>query len=600
MRARRGGAIQRKTRFCFSGRVLLLSFMFCVGAWSPALVTAQDFENWLKAGQPQNAAGQTTSSALQARPAISGTHKSPVVNGLEQQTSETLKAVGADRLSQRITLDTALPLQPPRNVPEILTQLHEMTGVDFLVTCGEVPAQALNFDKIPLREALDALLLPLNLTWEEQGGIVLVKREKVEEQAVQLNDAEVQIFKTFQRKRWFERLLFSSLPKNVPVSPFRVDEQRNVLCLTAGKARVEALERFLETLRPFGKPDLQGLLILLTPRGEAENIRQELEIVEARNYASTAGVKRVFHTGGDYLVLEPVPGVSPELEKALSLALEQGRLQIPNQLDTLEIHLDSIKPGDVQSPEYQKFFRRVYGELEALLYQGVSRPVALQDGRKLLPARESLEQNNDARLTVVDFPHRIAAVQRYLERAKREAEVAPAVPTPTSEPSVPSQNSPETRGVSRGGGEERMEIVQLRYQTPATMATLLDQIHPARGNTRLAARRARRPVTEELVTEFTLHNPEDERVWRDLAVRLVRVAGDETGAMSSGGAQTRRESECELAVRTGIRGSQRLTLREYDSQVLDNYELTAIRIRVGGGRAGGSVTIRARYFPPVY
>jgi hypothetical protein len=278
--------------------------------------------------------------------------------------------------------------------------------------------------------------------------------------------------------------------------------------------------------------------------------------------------------------------------------LEQGRLRVPDRLDTLEIHLDSIKPGDTQSPEYQKFLRRVYDELESLLYTGVSRSVAAQDGRKLLPARESWGQNAEILLTVVDFPHRIAAVQRYLERARREAEAAPVPPTPTPAP-VSFSNS-GSRGIARGDGGERMEIVQLRYQTPATMVSLLDQVHPARENTRPAARRTRRPAMEEFVTEFTLHNPEDERVWRDLTVRLVRVTGDETGGSSGGGAQTRRESECELAVRTAIRGSQRLTLREYDSQVLDNYELTALRIRVGGGRAGGSVTIRVRYLPSTY
>jgi hypothetical protein len=100
------------------------------------------------------------------------------------------------------------------------------------------------------------------------------------------------------------------------------------------------------------------------------------------------------------------------------------------------------------------------------------------------------------------------------------------------------------------------------------------------------------------LTEFTLHSPENEHVWRDLVVRLVRVAGEVPESGASESISPRRESSCELAVRTNIRGTQRLTLREYDSQVLDNYELTVIRIRLGGGRAGGSVSLRVRYLPP--
>ncbi|HNY25985.1 MAG TPA: hypothetical protein PKH31_01260 [Candidatus Sumerlaeota bacterium] len=602
MRAGWDGVLQAGKRVFVLEWVLGLSFLMWGGGLCGAGVSAQDFENWLRAAGPQNKAGQATSSTVQARPIISGTQKAPGGNNLEQQTSGTQKTVGVDRLAQRVTLDTATPRQSPRNVPEILTQLHELTGVDFLVTCGEVPAQVLHFDKIPLREALDALLLPSNLTWEEQGGIILVKREKLEEQVIRLTDAEVQIFKTFEKKRWFERQLFNSLPKNAPAPSFAVDEPQGVLRLTAGKAWIEALGRFLDTLRQSGQPDLRGLLILLAPRGEVENIRRELESVQTQDYAATAGAKRVFRTGGDYLVLEPASVSSPELEKALSRAVEQGRLQVPDQLDTLEIQLDSIKSGDSQSPEYQKFLRRVYDELETLLYQGVSRSAASQDGRKLLPARESLGQNGEVRLTVVDFPHRIAAVQRYLERAKREAEAAPVIPVQTPAPVSSSKNRSGLSEIGGGDGSERVEILQLRYQTPATMAGLLDQVYPARASRARSgvSSRARRAVTEGSLTEFTLTNPEDERVWRDLTVRLVRVTGDETGVTPAGGTQTRRESECELAVRTAIRGSQRLTLREYDSQTLDNYELTALRIRVGGGRAGGSVTLRVRYLPSVY
>jgi hypothetical protein len=305
MRAGGWGAVEKAKRVFLSGRVLWLSFLLWSGVWSLAFVTAQDFENWFKAASPKSTVGQTSSSLLQARSAISGKQQSPERNGLEKQTSETLKTVGTDRLAQQVTLDTASSLQSPRNVPEILTQLHEMTGVDFLVTCGEVPAQTLRFDKIPLRKALDALLLPSNLTWEEQGGVVLVKREKIEEQAIRLTDAEVQIFKAFEKKRWFERQIFSSLPKNAPAPSFGVDEQQGVLRLTAGKAWIGALERFLETLRQSGNPDLSGLSILLTLPGEAESIRRELEDVEAQDYPATAGAKRIFRTGGDYLVLEP-------------------------------------------------------------------------------------------------------------------------------------------------------------------------------------------------------------------------------------------------------------------------------------------------------
>jgi hypothetical protein len=593
MRAGRDRVLQVAKRVFVLEWVLGLSFLIWGGGLCGAGVSAQDFENWLKASGPQNKVGLATTSTVQTRPAISGTQKSP-----EQQTSPTQTTFEADRLAQRVTFDTAAPRQSSRNVPEILTQLHEMTGVDFLVTCGEVPVQALRFEKTPLREVLDALLLPSNLTWEEQGGIILVKREKLEEQAIRLTDAEVQIFKTFEKKRWFERLLFNSLPKNAPTPSFAVDESQGVLRLTAGKAWSEAVGRFLDTLRQSGQPDLRGLLILLAPRREAENIRRELESVQAQDYAVTAGTKRVFRTGGDYLVLEPASVSSPELEKALALAIEQGRLQAPDQLDTLEIQLDSIKSGDSQSPEYRKFLRRVYDELETLLYQGVSRSTALQDGRKLLPARETLGENGEVRLTVVDFPHRIAAVQRYLERARREAEAAPVLQVQTPAPVSSSTSRSGLAGMGGGAGSERMEIVQLRYQTPATMAGLLDQVYPARAS-RARSSVSRRAGTEGSLTEFTLTNPEDERVWHDLTVRLVRVTGDETGVTPAGGTQTRRESECELAVRTAVRGSQRLTLREYDSQTLDNYELTALRIRVGGGRAGGSVTLRVRYLPPV-
>lgn len=600
MRAGGDRVLQAAKRVFVLEGVLGLSLLMGGGGLCGTGASAQDFENWLKAGS-QNRAGQATTSTVQARPALSGTQKPLEMKAPEQQTSATRTTLEADRLAQRVTLDTAAPRQSPRNVPEILTQLHEMTGVDFLVTCGEVPAQALHFENTPLREVLDALLLPSSLTWEEQGGIILVKREKLEEQTVRLTDAEVQVFKTFEKKRWFERLLFRSLPKNAPTPSLALDESQGVLRLTAGKAWIEALGQFLDTLRQSGPPDLRGLLILLAPRGEVENIRRELESVQAQDYTATAGTKRVFRTGGDYLVLEPASAPSPELEKALSLAIEQGRLQVPDQLDTLEIQLDSIKSGDSQSPEYRKFLRRVYDELETLLYQGVSRSAASQDGRKLLPARETLGQNGEVRLTVVDFPHRIAAVQRYLERARREAEAAPVLPAQTPAPVSSSTSRSGLAGMGGGAGSERMEIVQLRYQTPATMAGLLDQVYPARASRARSSvsGQARRAVAEGFLTEFTLTNPEDERVWRDLTVRLVRVTGDETGVAPAEGTQTRRESECELAVRTAVRGSQRLTLREYDSQTLDNYELTALRIRVGGGRAGGSVTFRVRYLPPV-
>jgi hypothetical protein len=272
----------------------------------------------------------------------------------------------------------------------------------------------------------------------------------------------------------------------------------------------------------------------------------------------------------------------------------EGRTPVTHQLDTLEIHLDTLKPELAQTPGFHEFCRRLYDAIEKLLYTGVSRSVAAQDGRKLLPSREHLEQSSVTQLTVVDFPHRIAAVQRYLERAKRETEITSTSRTQTS---LSAPVSPASRP-SRRRDAERMEIVPLRYQPPATMAAMLDQVYASRGNNRLTtARRSRRPAEEAFVTEFTLHSPENEHVWRDLVVRLVRVAGEVPESDASGSASPRRESSCELAVRTNIRGTQRLTLSEYDSQVLDNYELTVIRIRLGGGRAGGSVSLRVRYLP---
>jgi hypothetical protein len=314
------------------------------------------------------------------------------------------------------------------------------------------------------------------------------------EQMLRLTDAEVRIFKTFQNQHWFNHLLFAPLSTTVPPPPWRVDEQQGVLYLTAGKTRLKTLEKFLGSLRQSGKPDLRGNMILLAPPGQAGEIHQELQEAEARDYTRPPDKKRTMHTGGDYLVLESTQTASPEVEKTLTRAIEGGRLQNPNELDTLEIHLDTLKPELAQTPGFHEFCRRLYDAIEKLLYTGVSRSVAAQDGRKLLPSREHLEQSSVTQLTVVDFPHRIAAVQRYLERAKRETEI-----TSTSfqtQTSLSAPVSPASRP-SRRRDAERMEIVQLRYQTPATMAALLDQVYASRGNNRLTtARRSRRPAEE--------------------------------------------------------------------------------------------------------
>lgn len=443
-------------------------------------------------------------------------------NALELQ-----KEVNANnKLETAVTYDSA----GPKTLVEYLQAMSLITDISFYVADGvdsELRVTA-KFDGTTLQDALDIVLLPIGLKWHRTGDVVTVTTD-LHNKFYNLTPDQVQRLKPLLENRTLQRFLYG--PEGVP--PMRnvellLDDRENMLVVTDSAENLNKIEAFLKDLQVDAPQQLVFKNWKIRPE-EGERIKALVEaIVKVNSDAAWDLDRRVVVDGDDLIVKDSADNVA----KIEQLLLDKNFLKkLEDQ--TLGVQTYSLIPREPIGPENVEQARdmaqSIVTVVKTILYSQSGEESAAAEGRRFWYDPNTLQ------LTITDFPNNLEIVSDYLK-------------------SLPTLSA----------SEQKSEIIWLKHQTASEMKGLLDQVLGLNG-TGIGGGSA---ASGNEITKTV--RKEGELVFGDLRIRVRRIEGNDENDDS--------DDSADLIVRTAT-SSQDLTLEEYQTEFVDEYEITAEDIR---------------------
>ncbi len=459
---------------------------------------------------------------------------------LQKEVSST------NKLETAVTYDSA----GQKTLVEFLQAMSLITDINFYVADGvdaDLSVTA-KFDQTVLQDALDIVLLPVGLKWHRTGDVVSVTTD-LHNKFYNLTPAQVGRLKPLLENRTLQRYLYG--PEGLP--PMRnvellLDDRENLLIVTDSAENLNKIEAFLKDLQVDAPQQLVFKNWKIRPE-EGQRIKALVEaIVKVNSDAAWDLDRRVVVDGDDLIVKDSAENVA----KIEQLLLDKNFLKkLENQ--TLGVQSYSLVPREPIGPENVEQARdmaqSIVTVVKTILYSQSGEESAAAEGRRFWYDPNSLQ------LTITDNPGNLEIVSDYLK-------------------SLPTLSS----------SEQKSEIIFLKHQTAVEMKTLLDQVLGLGAGLGRVGGGVGNSVTKTVRTEGEL-------IFGDLNIRVRRIEGQpDTGGGGGGGGNNQRSAE--LIVRTAT-SSQDLTLEEFDTEFVDEYEITAEDIRPSDAGSGeGSVRLR--------
>ncbi len=456
---------------------------------------------------------------------------------------ELQKEVSAtNKLETAVTYDSA----GQKTLVEFLQAMSLITDISFYVADGvdsELRVTA-KFDQTVLQDALDIVLLPVGLKWHRTGDVVTITTD-LHNKFYNLTPDQVARLKPLLENRTLQRYLYG--PEGVP--PMRnvellLDDRENLLVVTDSVENLNKIEAFLKDLQVDAPQQLVFKNWKIRPE-EGQRIKALVEaIVKVNSEAAWDLDRRVVVDGDDLIVKDTADNVA----KIEQLLLDKNFLKkLEDQ--TLGVQTYSLIPREPIGPENVEQARdmaqSIVTVVKTILYSQSGEQAAASEGRRFWYDPNTLQ------LTVTDFPANLEIVSDYLK-------------------SLPTLSS----------SEEKSEIIWLKHQTAPEMKGLLEQVLGLSGG------RFGSGVSSGNYVTKTIRVGQDPITFGDLAVRLIRVENNDFN--------NDNDDTAELRVRTAT-NSQDLTLEEFQTEFIDEYEITAEDIRpstTGDTEGEGSARLR--------
>jgi len=447
------------------------------------------------------------------------------------------------KLDEKITIE----VKEGTKLRDFLNTLSFVSGINFVVVQGADATVAAKFEDKPLREILDAVLLPNGLNWTQKGDIVTIAPDLRPRVFLLDSDTFLKVKRLYETNE-LQKLLWSS--ENPPTRgvELQLDDSRSAVILKDSPSNIAKLESLLAQLRRAPAPKLTTRIYSV--RSDlADNVKTLVEaMLKSESKTPFESQRRVIvakHEGGAELI---VKGTEDNVRKVEQLLSDRNFLKRLSEED-IEVYTVNLTPRDIfkANPEQvETFARNIKEVVETMLYHDKGMAQARAEGRRLWFDPATLQ------LTITDSPSNIRKVAEFIQSL------------PQLEP------------------KRRSKIIFLEYANAGDLASQIEEILGIGPGVAAGGAAAGNEAT------FTLR-VEDERTFRDLNVRLTRV--NENDPIDD------NDDSCELVVRTSTAQSSDLTIDEYHSETFEDYEILVEDVKPSPTPGEGRVKIRVTYRP---
>ncbi len=465
-----------------------------------------------------------------------------------EEEFESKEETAMRKLSSLVTIETKRPI-PLR---DFLRNLYIITDIDFYIAEGVEATVEGKFEDKPLKEVLDTVLEPIGLKWERKPGTdIIVVSPELKPYVQQLTSAQLSKIKALMDRKVLQQMLWG--PQGEPSIKgveLTIDERESLLMMVDSKENIEKVKAFLSDLEKEAPPTLDWRSYKIDPQ-QGDKIKAILEaLLEVEKPTPYSRERRIL-ISGDELIIKDIP---ENILKAEEILTDRDFIKKIKE-ETLIAEVFDITPENATQEnitQVEDFGNYVKTVVENMLYAKTGRSAAEAEGRRLW-LRSYIEPPDKPKLTltVVDYPSNIESIADLIARL------------------------PE---VKKG---MRSEIVYLKYASAADMATYLEIVLGITAGAEIGA-----PGGEEVRKTLSV---EDEIHFRDISVRLLRVEANDIADDT--------DDSAEFVIRSPTT-SEDVTIEEYRSEFIDDYEIVAEDIRPSGTTGQGRVKILIRYLPP--
>jgi len=468
------------------------------------------------------------------------------VNKRQNDQMTKAEAEAVRKLDEKVSIE----VKEGTKLREFLNTLSFVSGINFVIARGSDMPVVAKFEDKPLRDILDAVLQPSGLNWTRKGDIVTIV-PNLRTRVFPLDSGTFLSVRRLYETNDLQKTLWSADTPPIPGVELNLDDRQSVLIMTDSPDNIEKMTQLLANVQRKAPPRLNTRIYAVQPE-LANNVKTLVEAMLRTDVEPAYELERrvllAQHAGGTDLI---VKDTEENLRKVESLLKDKDFIRHLEQ-EEIEVYSVNLTPRSVlrTNPEMVEAFGRDVKEVvETMLYHKEGVAAAQAQGRRLWYDPATLQ------ITLTDTPSNIRKVAEFVQ----------ALP----------QLEPKTRS----------KILFLEYATASDLAGQLEQvmgISESAGGTTAMGNEA----------TFSLR-VEDERTFRDLSIRLVRV--DSTGY---GGMGTRAvEGTAQLVVRTPTSQSSDLSVQVYRSEVFEDYEIYVEKIYPAPTPGDGRARIKVSYRP---
>jgi hypothetical protein len=460
----------------------------------------------------------------------------------KQQAKLEAEADARRKMDEKITLE----VKEGTSLRDFLNTLSFVSGINFVIVRGANIEVAAKFEDTPVDEILDAVLAPNGLTWQRKGDVITIQPELRTRVFALDSDTYLKVQRLYDANE-LQRILWGSERPPLGGIDLTLDDRQSALILTDSARNIETMRTFLAELRTGPTPGLQTRIYPVR-KDIAKKVKVLVDtLLRVESNPPYEFGRRVMLAEGEDVTNLVIRDSEANLRRVEDLLQDRGFLRHIEE-EEIDVYSANLTPRDVfteNKEQVEAFGRNVVEILETMLYHNEGVAAAREKGRRLWFDPPTLQ------LTITDYPANIRKAAEFIEAL------------PQLEPKM------------------RSKIIFLEHANAGELASQLEQVLGIAGAGAGA-------VDTGTQATFSLR-VEDERTFRDLSIRLVRVDENVYGDDN--------DDSCELVVRTATAQSSDLSIEEYRSEVFEEYEIYVEEVDPSPTPGEGRVRIQVRYLP---
>lgn len=480
---------------------------------------------------------------------VAGEHDKAVTVRRQRDEKTRAETDATRKMDEKISIE----VKEGTKLREFLNTLSFVSGINFVIVRGSDMPVAAKFEDKPLRDILDAVLVPNGLNWTRKGDIISIV-PNLRTRVFPLDSDTLLSVRRLYETNDLQKTLWGADTPPIQGVELNLDDRQSVLLLTDSPDNIEKMAQLLVNVRQKAPPKLVARIYTLQPE-LASNIKTLVEAMLRADVEPAYELERrvliAKHEGGTDLI---VKDTEENLRKVESLLKDKSFLRHLEQ-EEIEVYSVNLTPRDVlkaNAEQVEAFGRDVKEVVETMLYHKEGVAAAQAQGRRLWYDPATLQ------MTITDTPSNIRKVAEFVQAL------------PQLEPKA------------------RSKILFLEYAVASDLATQLEQVMGIVPGGTAGGLAGGNEATFSLRVE-------DERTFRDLSIRLVRVDATNIGGIGGMGSRA-TEGTAQLVVRTPTSQSSDLSVPVYRSEMYEDYEIYVDHIypspTPGDGRARVKVTYR--------